>query len=76
MAEEIDKNLLAFLEEDDFEKKYNLIIGCEKDLTDSVVESMAASLDFVINDGPLDGKITQLKSLIRTRAHFESRRLR
>ncbi len=70
--------MMNFLDEDDFAEKYEILEnmeGCEG-LTDIIIDNMASSLDFVIKEGPIDTRFDELKNCVRTRAKYETLRLR
>lgn len=70
--------MLAFLDERDFEKKEKILseIGSHRDLSDGIIDNLAAALDYVIDEGPMDVRFAQLRTCVRTRARFENTRLR
>ena len=70
--------MLAFLDERDFEKKEKILseIGSHRDLSDGIIDNLAAALDYVIDEGPIDVRFAQLRTCVRTRARFENTRLR
>ncbi len=70
--------MLDFLDERDFEKKEKILseLGAHKDLSDGIIDNLAAALDYVIDEGPLDVRFAQLRTCVRTRARFENTRLR
>lgn len=69
--ETVDSRFLAFLDADDFDKKYEIVSAMEEELTDHLINQMAASIDVIIDDGRLDDRIMELKKCIRMRARFE-----
>ena len=74
---ETQDRLMQFLDEDDFDKKYDILCRfTDGEISDLLIDNMAASLDFVINDGPVDVRFMELKSCLRTRKKYESLRLR
>ncbi|MBR1628122.1 MAG: DUF1653 domain-containing protein [Lachnospiraceae bacterium] len=76
--ESISDLMLAFLDERDFEKKEEILseMATRPDLNDNIIDNLAAALDVVIDEGPLDRRFTQLRFCVRTRARFENTRLR
>ena len=72
------RDMLAFLDTDDFDEKYMIIehMAQNDELNDTFIDNMAASIDIVIDDGPLDGRIKELLKCVGTRKHFEGTRLR
>ncbi|MCR5640624.1 MAG: DUF1653 domain-containing protein [Lachnospiraceae bacterium] len=72
------QHMIAFLDTDDFDKKYELLteMALMGELSNHVIDNLAAALDVVIPDGDLDSRIEQLRVCVRTRARYESTRLR
>ena len=70
--------VMDFFESDDLDEKYELVcrMDYEEEVTDSMIDNMAASLDVVINDGPIDARVEELKRCLRTKMKYESVRLR
>ena len=68
--------MLDFLDERDLAKKNSILdeMSFRPDLTDSVIDNLAAAMDIVIDDGPIDLRFAQLRSCIRTRAQYELKR--
>ncbi len=74
----ISRRMLAFLDTDDMDEKYELLTDMmvEGELTDQIVDNLAASLDVVIDEGKLDDRYDQLRICIRTKAKYELQRNR
>jgi len=72
------QHMIAFLDTDDFDRKYELLseMALMGELSNHVIDNLAAALDVVIPDGDLDSRIEQLRVCVRTRARYESTRLR
>lgn len=72
------RNMLAFLDSDDFDEKYMIVehMAQNDELNDTYIDNMAASIDLVIDDGPLDDRTKELLKCLGTRKRFESTRLR
>jgi hypothetical protein len=72
------RDMLAFLDTDDFDEKYMIIehMATNDELNDTYIDNMAASIDIVIDDGPLDGRIKELLKCLDTRKRYENTRLR
>ena len=75
--EQINPILEAFLDTDSFEEKYKILVAnTVSDFDDLLIDNMASSIDLVINDGPIEMRLQDLKNCVRTRAHYETARLR
>ena len=74
--EGVYQHMIAFLDTDDFDKKYELLTEMDTmgELSNHVIDNLAAALDAVIPDGTLDSRADQLKVCVRTRARYESSR--
>lgn len=71
-----EPGLLEFLDTDDWDMKYNILVSLRDKMTDKLVDDFAVSLDIVIPEGPLEKRYEELKNCLRTRQKFESQRLR
>ena len=71
-------HMIAFLDTDDFDKKFEILSEMDTlgELSNHVIDNLAAALDVVIPDGTIDNRIDQLRTCVRTRARYESLRLR
>ncbi len=70
--------MMDFFDSDDLEEKYQILVQMEtmEEINDHLVDNMAASLDVVIDDGPIDKRFAELKNVLRTKMKYESTRLR
>lgn len=73
---QLEPGFLEFLDEDNWDKKYNILVSLRDKMTDKLVDDFAVALDVVIPDGPLDKRYEQLKICIRTRQKYENQHLR
>lgn len=71
-----EPGLLEFLDESDWDMRYNILVSLRDKMTDKLVDDLAVALDVVIPDGPLDTRYEQLKICLRTRQKYESQHLR
>lgn len=74
--QEADPHLLAFLDADTFEEKYQVLSAMASDITDRLVNDFAVVLDVVIPEGDLEDRYRQLKQCVAARCRYESTRLR
>lgn len=73
--EQINPTLLRFLEAEGAEERSEILKYLSPDeVTDRLIDDMAASLDLVIPDGPTDERYIKLKNAVATRAKYEIER--
>ena len=73
---EVNPRLMQFLDADDFEEKYNVLVGMRDQIDDNLLNAMAVSIDAVLPEGDLSERYDALKYTVRTRGRYESLRLR
>lgn len=72
----IDERIMEFLDTDDFDTRYNIVVSMRDTITDMQINTFAVALDVVIPEGDINMRYEQLKNCIRTRQKYESSRLR
>lgn len=68
--------LMAFLDAETCEEKLEILHRMQYDLNDSLIETMAMSMDVVIPAGDIDERCRQLKSCLEAKRRYEIRRFR
>lgn len=72
----IHPKVLAFLDTEDFDERYNLLVSLRDEINDQMIDTLAVALDVVIPDGGMAERYEELKRCLRTRQKYESTRLR
>ena len=72
----VNPDLLAFLELDTLSEKLEMLRDLRKKMDDRLLDSIAASLDIVVNDGPLPQRYQEVLNCLETMKHFECSRFR
>ena len=76
IEEAVEPGLIAFLDTDNWDEKYNILVSLRDKMTDKLVDDFAVVMDVVIPEGTVDARYEQLKICVRTRQKFESQHLR
>lgn len=72
----VNPDLLAFLELDTLAEKLEMLRDLRKRMDDRLLDSIAASLDIVVDDGPLPQRYQEVLNCLETMEHFECSRFR
>ena len=75
-ASGINPDLLAFLELDTLAEKLEMLRDLRKRIDDHLLDSIAASLDIVVEEGPLTQRYQEVLNCLETMEHFECSRFR
>lgn len=70
---EVNPMLMQFLETKSFDEKLQILRRMESEMTDKLLDDMAASLDVVIHDGDISDRIRELKTCLSTFDKFDCR---
>lgn len=73
---QIDPKVLEFLDEDDFGRKARILMEMKDKVTNDMLNTMAYSIDFELNDKSTEERFEELLNCVMLRAKFESSRLR
>lgn len=72
----VSPKLLAFLDAEEMEEKYQILLSMRDEIDDSLINNMAVAVDVIIPDGDLSMRYEQLKNCIRTKQRYETERWR
>lgn len=72
----VDQRLLQFLDADTMEDKLKVLRDIGDEMTDRLVDDFAASLDLIIEEGPIENRVAQLRYCMSTRNSYETNRFR
>ena len=72
----VNPDLLAFLDLDTLAEKLEMLRELRKRMDDRLLDSIAASLDIVVEDGPLPQRYQEVLNCLETMEHFECSRFR
>lgn len=68
--------LMRFLDASSMTEKHQILDDYTGNLDDRTINNMAISVDLVIEEGPMEQRLAELKECLRTKARFECSRLR
>lgn len=68
---DVPAKLMAFLDADTLEERYNILVSAKEEITDQMIDSMAVVCDVVIQDGDIYQRYDELKRAIATRQRYE-----
>lgn len=72
----VNRDLLEFLDADNYEDKMQVIIEARKRLDETTLHSMAVAMDITLAEGSRDDKIDSLIQCLQTLNKYECKRLR
>ena len=72
----VNPDLLTFLDLDTLAEKLEFLKDLRKRIDDHLLDSIAASLDIVVEDGPLPRRYQEVINCLETMVHFECSRFR
>lgn len=72
----VNPDLLAFLDLDTLAEKLEMLRDLRKRIDDHLLDSIAASLDIVVEEGPLPQRYQEVLNCLETMEHFECSRFR
>lgn len=63
--------ILLFLDAETYEEKWNLLGVVQQFMSDHLINTLAASMDIIIEDGNLEDRFEELRSCVNTRRRYE-----
>ncbi|MBQ9764691.1 MAG: DUF1653 domain-containing protein [Lachnospiraceae bacterium] len=76
VCEGVNPMLIKFLDADSIEEKLEILNDMRKTIDDKTISDIGVSMDLVIEEGPLEDRLSHLEYYLKTRARFEASRLR
>lgn len=76
IIEGVNPVLIKFLDSETIDEKLEILRVMRKKLDDKTITDIAVTMDLVIEEGPLEGRIKSLEDCLKTRARYETTRLR
>ena len=71
----VDPLILEFLDAETYQEKSNILTALHHRINDEIINTLAAALDIVIDDGDLEIRYIQLKNCVATKGKFECNRI-
>lgn len=75
-SEEVNKDLLAFLDAETNEEKLDVLQVIRKDMTEKIMSSIEASMDLCFVEASLEDRIERAIDMLRTKIRYEGTRMR
>lgn len=72
----IDPGIMEFLDAETFEERIKILAHLHPRINDSMINTMAVSLDLDIKDGEIEDRYQELMTCLETHAKYECLRLR
>ncbi len=76
IPEGISKDLIKFLDTDDFEEKLDILHDAAGRLDDNALNAMALSLDLTVEEGSAEEKLKRIKDYLNLQMRFDGKHLR
>ena len=67
----IEERMMKFFDEDSLEGKYQILLTMREEVTETMIDNMAVTLDLVIEDGPISKRFDDLRFAIQTKQRYE-----
>lgn len=72
----VDEGLMQFLDADSYEKKLEILVSLRNRLDESMLNTMAVSLDLEVKEGSIEQQYEDIKYCLTTLERYECNRLR
>lgn len=76
IPEGVPRLLIKFLDAGSCSEKLEVLHDMRKSIDDKTISDIAAAMDFVIEDGSVEDRLGELENCLKTRARYETMRLR
>lgn len=73
---QVNPILLEFLDARTYQEKLSIVMGNKNNMTDRLINAMAASLDCTVEEGNIDDRLSGFIFCLQTFSRFENNRLR
>ena len=71
----IDPLIIEFLDADTYWQKSNILTALHHRITNEMINTLAAALDIVVEEGDIEDRYLQLKNCIQTKEKYECNRI-
>lgn len=76
IPEGVSRLLIEFLDAGSCSEKLEVLHDMRKSIDDKTISDIAAAMDFVIEDGSVEDRLREIENCLKTRARYETMRLR
>lgn len=76
IPEGVSRDLIRFLDEDDFEEKLLILDEIKASVDDGMASAMAASLDLALNEGSVEDKLGEIRNYLLLQMKYDGKHLR
>lgn len=73
---DITEKMMAFFDTEDWDVRYRIYLAMREEITDTIVDNIAVTMDVVIPDGKLYDRYDDLRRAIQTKIRYEQNGMR